>query len=165
MNNNFAKITKFMERTQIIHYQECTLAELDVADRELMDAAIAATATAYAPYSNFHVGAAVRMADGAVVTGSNQENIAYPSGLCAERTALFSASAQRPGAVMEALAVVGRNSEGVLVAASPCGACRQVMAEVENRQGRKLRVLCYFSDDKILIFDGIESLLPFIFSM
>lgn len=154
-----------MERTQTIHYQEYKFDELGTADRALMDAAISATDTAYAPYSNFHVGAAVRLSDGTVVKGSNQENIAYPSGLCAERTALFAASAQHPGVTMEALAIVGRNSEGKLTGASPCGACRQVMAEQESRQGGNLRILCYFSSDKILIFDGVESLLPFIFSM
>ena len=103
--------------------------------------------------------------DGTVVTGSNQENIAYPSGLCAERTALFAAGAQHPGTTIEAIAIVGRNQEGTLTGASPCGACRQVMAEVETRQGKKLRVICYFSDDKILVFEGVECLLPFIFTM
>lgn len=154
-----------MERAQTIHYQEYTLSELAAADRALIDAAIEATDTAYAPYSNFHVGAALRLADGTIVKGSNQENIAYPSGLCAERTALFAASAQHPGVAIETLAIVGRNPEGVLTAASPCGACRQVMAEQESRQESKLRVLCYYSADKILVFEGVESLLPFIFSM
>jgi len=154
-----------MERAQTIHYQEYTLNELAAADRALIDAAIEATDTAYAPYSNFHVGAALRLADGTIVKGSNQENIAYPSGLCAERTALFAASAQHPGVAIETLAIVGRNPEGVLTAASPCGACRQVMAEQESRQESKLRVLCYYSADKILVFEGVESLLPFIFSM
>lgn len=154
-----------MERTQTIHYQEYKLAELNAADRQLMESAIEAADTAYAPYSNFHVGAALRLADGTIVKGSNQENIAYPSGLCAERTALFSASAQHPGVAVEALAIVGRNPEGMLTAASPCGACRQVMAEQEGRQENKLRVLCYYSNDKILVFEGVESLLPFIFTM
>lgn len=154
-----------MERAQTIHYQEYTLNELAAADRTLIDAAIEATDTAYAPYSNFHVGAALRLADGTIVKGSNQENTAYPSGLCAERTALFAASAQHPGVAIETLAIVGRNPEGVLTAASPCGACRQVMAEQESRQECKLRVLCYYSADKILVFEGVESLLPFIFSM
>lgn len=154
-----------MEKTQTIRYQECSMTELGEADRRLMKSAIEATESAYAPYSNFHVGAAVLLGSGEVVTGSNQENIAYPSGLCAERTALFAASAQHPGMVMKALAVVGRNPEGRLVAASPCGACRQVMSEYEQRQGEKIRVLTYFSDDKILIFDGVDSLLPFVFTM
>ncbi len=154
-----------MDKTQTIHYQEYTLAELDARDRALIEAAVEAADTAYAPYSNFHVGAALRLADGTIVKGSNQENIAYPSGLCAERTALFSASAQYPGVAVETLAIIGRNPQGELTAASPCGACRQVMAEQEGRQGNKLRVLCYYSDYKILLFEGVESLLPFIFTM
>ena len=85
-----------MEKTQIIHYQETTFAQLSDADRQLMQAAIDATASAYAPYSHFHVGAALRLSDGTIVPGSNQENIAYPSGLCAERTALFAAGAHHP---------------------------------------------------------------------
>ena len=138
-----------MEKTQTIHYQECKKSELSESDRKLLEAAIEATENAYAPYSNFHVGAALRLADGTIVKGSNQENIAYPSGLCAERTALFAAGSQHPDSVIETLAIVGRNQQGVLTAASPCGACRQVMAEVETRQGKKLRVICYFSEDKI----------------
>lgn len=154
-----------MEKTQTIHYQECKKSELSESDRKLLEAAIEATENAYAPYSNFHVGAALRLADSTIVKGSNQENIAYPSGLCAERTALFAAGSQYPDSVIETLAIVGRNQQGILTAASPCGACRQVMVEVETRQGKKLRVICYFSEDKILIFDGVECLLPFIFSM
>ncbi|MCR4828681.1 MAG: cytidine deaminase [Bacteroidales bacterium] len=154
-----------MEKTQVIRYQEFSSDELCVRDRELMAAAIAATEGAYAPYSHFHVGAAVRLASGEVVKGNNQENVAYPSGLCAERTALFAASAAHPGAVFEALALVARDSEGRLTAATPCGACRQVMAEYEMRQGKKMRMLVWQSESKILIFDGIESLLPFVFTM
>lgn len=141
------------------------MSELGTADKLLLDAAIEAADTAYAPYSNFYVGAALRLDDGTIVKGSNQENIAYPSGLCAERTALFAAGAQYSGHTVEAMAVVGRNRQGVLTAASPCGACRQVMAEVESRQGKKLRVICYFSESKIMIFEGVECLLPFVFSM
>ena len=154
-----------MECTQTIHYQEYKMEELNAADRKLIESAVAATESAYAPYSHFSVGAALRLDDGTVVTGSNQENVAYPSGLCAERTALFAASASHPGKAVEALAIVARNPEGMLVGASPCGACRQVMAEQEGRQRKKMRVICYFSTDKILIFEGIESLLPFVFSM
>ena len=103
--------------------------ELSSSDRALMDEAIAATGSAYAPYSNFKVGAAVRLDNGTIVRGSNQENVAYPSGLCAERTALFAASAQHSGHAVEALAIVARNPQEALVGAMPCGACRQVMAE------------------------------------
>ena len=154
-----------MQKELTIRYEEMPLTELTASDRQLMQAAIQATETAYAPYSHFHVGAAVLLDDGTIVCGSTQENIAYPSGLCAERTALFAAAAQHPGKVVTALAIVGRDHTGKLTVASPCGACRQVMAEQETRQGKKLRVLCYHSDNKIAIFDGVESLLPFIFTM
>ena len=154
-----------MEKTQVIQYQECKLEELNSDDSALLQRAIAATATAYAPYSDFHVGAALLLSNGVVVTGSNQENVAYPSGMCAERTALFSAAVQYPDVAVKSIAIVARNPYGELVAASPCGACRQVMAGQESRQHEKMRVICYFSTDKILIFEGIESLLPFVFSM
>lgn len=153
-----------MEKELVIRYQEFESKEaLSAADRELMESAAAATATAYSPYSHFQVGAAVRMADGSVVTGSNQENVAYPSGLCAERTALFAASARFPGQAVEALAIVARNAAGKWVEASPCGACRQVMAEVQVRQNRPLRTLVYLKGGSIRIFSNVESLLPFSF--
>lgn len=154
-----------MEKKQLtIDYCEYgSMEALPATDRALMEQAVAATATAYAPYSRFHVGAAVRLADGTVVTGSNQENIAYPSGLCAERTALFSAAAQHPEQAVVALAVVGRDAEGRLVEASPCGACRQVMAEFESRHGNRMEVLCYLTGGKIRRITGGDSLLPFAF--
>jgi cytidine deaminase len=139
-----------------------SVAELPEEDRRLMEAAMEATESAYAPYSQFHVGAAVRLADGTIVRGSNQENIAYPSGLCAERTALFSASAKYPQLAVEALAVVGFH-EGQFTEASPCGACRQVMAEYELRYGNEISVLCYLSGGRIRRISGVKSLLPFAF--
>lgn len=154
-----------MEKQIIISYTEYdSIENLEALDRSLMQRAIAALDDAYAPYSNFHVGAALRLSDDMVITGSNQENLAYPSGLCAERVAMFSASSQYPNCEMSALAVVGRNSQGQLTSASPCGACRQVMAEYEQRQGKKLRILVYQDGGKILSFDGVECLLPFNFS-
>ncbi len=154
-----------MEKEIIIKYRECRLADLDESERRVLDAAIEATDTAYAPYSNFHVGAALLMDDGKIVKGSNQENVAYPSGLCAERTALFSAGVSHSGMAVRTLAIVARNPEGKLVAALPCGACRQVMAEQQSRQGSPMRVICYCSDEKLLVFENIESLLPFGFDM
>lgn len=136
------------------------LDELDAAARHLMEMAMAAARDAYAPYSHFHVGAAVRLADGTVVTGSNQENVAYPSGLCAERVALFSASAQHPDQPVTALAVVGFQN-GHYCEASPCGACRQVMAEYEQHYGQKVTVYCYLNEGRIRQITGVESLLPF----
>lgn len=137
-----------------------SLAELSAEHRALMESAMRAADTAYAPYSKFHVGAAVLLDNGVVVPGSNQENIAYPSGLCAERTAMFSASAQYPDKAMAALAVVGFY-EGAFVEASPCGACRQVMAEYELRHGVELTVFCYLQGGRIREIKGVKSLLPF----
>ena len=135
-------------------------------DRDLMERAVAACSGAYAPYSRFSVGAAVRLSDGTVVCGSNQENAAYPSGLCAERTAIFAASAQRPNLRdYEALAIVGRNAEGELCEASPCGACRQVLLEYEQLQGHPLRVLCLLDGGRVRELMSVKDMMPFAFGM
>lgn len=154
-----------MDKELTIRYQEFdSLAELAAGDRELLQRAVEATEGSYAPYSGFHVGAALRLADGTVIVGSNQENMAYPSGLCAERTAVFAASAQRPDCRdYRALAIVGRDAEGRLCEASPCGACRQVLSEYEQRQGSPLRVLCYLDGGGVRVFPSVASLLPFSF--
>ena len=156
-----------MDKELTIRYREhASVKALTEADRELVRAAVAAADGAYAPYSGFSVGAAVRLDDGAIVVGSNQENVAYPSGLCAERTALFAASAQHPGAVgFEALAIAGRNQRGELCAASPCGACRQVMSEYEQRQGHPLRVLCLMEGGAVREVASAADLLPLAFTM
>jgi len=140
------------------------LDEMDPQDAELIRQAHEATQHAYAPYSKFNVGAAVRLANGEIVTGNNIENAAYPSGLCAERVAMFSAMAKFPGVAFEALAVTA-HSQTKLVAepVAPCGACRQVMAEVEQLSKQPLRVLCQGQEGPIMVFEGIESLMPFIF--
>lgn len=154
-----------MKKEHIVSYEEVSLNELTPQDKVLIAAAIEATQSSYSPYSHFSVGAALQLDSGIIMKGSNQENIAYPSGLCAERTAMFAASAQHPGAHFEALAIAARNTEGKLCGASPCGACRQVMSEYEMRQHHPMRILIYFSDTKILIFDKVEGLLPFSFDM
>lgn len=153
-----------MENKQlVIDYAEYgSLQEMPEADRLLMEAAMEATKSAYAPYSHFHVGAAVRLVDGTIMQGSNQENIAYPSGLCAERTALFSSSAKYPDLAVEALAVVGFH-EGAFTEASPCGACRQVMSEYELRYGNEITLFCYLEGGRIRRISGVKSLLPFTF--
>ncbi|MGX8713878.1 MAG: cytidine deaminase [bacterium] len=155
-----------MDKELVINYQEYeSTTELAKADCELMQRAVEAASGAYAPYSDFRVGAALRLKDGTVVVGSNQENIAYPSGLCAERTAIFAASAQRPECRdYEALAIVGRNAEGWLCEASPCGACRQVMAEYEQRQGHPMRVICYLEGGRVRVIPRVADLLPFSFA-
>lgn len=119
--------------------------ELDAADRELIDAAREATHRSYAPYSHFSVGAAARLADNTVVCGSNQENAAYPSGLCAERTTLFYANSRYPDQAVTTLAIAARNERGEFLddPIPPCGACRQVMLETEVRYRQSMRILLY----------------------
>ena len=140
-----------------------SLDQLDQRDRELVEAAIDATKTSYAPYSGFNVGAAVRLDNGEIVKGSNQENAAYPSGICAERTAMFYASAAYPEAAMTALAIAA-SQEGILCAnpVSPCGACRQVMAQYQLKGKRNLEIILVGAD-KIWKFRKVDDLLPLIF--
>ena len=141
-----------------------SMEELPQPDADLMHRAHEAARNAYAPYSKFKVGAAARLANGAVVTGNNIENAAYPSGLCAERVTMFSAMAQYPGVAIEALAVTAHSAKNTInEPVAPCGACRQVMVEVEQQSKRPLRVLCQGETGPIMVFDGIESLMPFIF--
>ena len=138
--------------------------ELPARDAELMRLAHEATQSAYAPYSKFHVGAAVRLANGKVVTGNNIENAAYPSGLCAERVAMFSAMAQYPDVAFEALAVTAHSmTKTIAEPVAPCGACRQVMVEVEQLSKQPLRVMCQGESGPVMVFDGVESLMPFVF--
>ena len=147
-----------------IRYAEyCSIQELSDSDRELASEAIRATANSYAPYSKFHVGAAIRLADGTVVTGANQENIAYPSGLCAERTAMFYAAAKYPDTPMKTIAIAA-SSDGVLCSepATPCGACRQVMAEYQTKGGSPISIILVGSE-KIWKFDRVDDILPLIF--
>ena len=152
-----------MDKTLTISYKEYdSVAELTAGDREMLEAAAAATEGAYAPYSGFRVGAALRLADGRVVCGSNQENAAYPSGLCAERTAVFAASTQFPQQRdYEAIAIVGRTAEGEWCEAAPCGACRQVLQEYERHQGHPLRVICRLAGGRVRVVPDVASLLPF----
>lgn len=147
-----------------IPYEEYTsIEELDEKDRSLMEAAIDALKGSYAPYSHFNVGAAVRLADGTVVKGANQENAAFPSSLCAERTALFAAGAQHPGVGVVSLAVVcSQNGRLMPTPGSPCGACRQVMEQYEREAGVPMRILLG-SSGPVLAFDGVESIMPLVF--
>ncbi|MBO7120338.1 MAG: cytidine deaminase [Bacteroidaceae bacterium] len=142
----------------IVHI--CELAELSEEDQQLVEAAKKATEGSYAPYSKFLVGAAARLQDGTIVTGANQENAAYPSGLCAERTALFAAGAQHPDQPVVALAIAARKGRQFLARPiSPCGACRQVISGVEDRYGVPIRIMLYGTEG-ILVSDGISPLLP-----
>ena len=135
-------------------------AELSEEDRQLVESAKCATSGSYSPYSRFRVGAAVRMGDGTIVFGANQENAAFPSGLCAERTALFAAGAQYPDMPVVALAIAARKGRRFLAnPIPPCGACRQVISGFEDRFGQPIRILLYGTDG-VLVSDGISPLLP-----
>lgn len=135
--------------------------EMSEDDRELIEAACEATYRSYVPYSQFSVGAAVRLANNLIVTGCNQENAAYPSGLCAERTTLFYANAQYPQQAVTTLAIAARNPKGEFVSdpISPCGACRQVMLETENRYHSPIRILLH-STSAIYEIPDAHHLLP-----
>ncbi len=135
--------------------------ELSPARRKLVEEAEEATHGSYSPYSHFCVGAAVQLQDGTVVRGSNQENAAFPSGLCAERTAAFSAAVGHPGKCMEAIAIVARpESAGAYVPVSPCGACRQVLLEYEYKQGTPIQVLMSGPGGQIHLVPSVAALLP-----
>lgn len=137
--------------------------ELSTADRELIDAAREATKRSYAPYSHFSVGAAARLANGIIVTGTNQENAAYPSGLCAERTTLFYANSQYPDQPVDTLAIAAHNGHDFLDAPiPPCGACRQVMLETEKRFNCPMRILL-FGKKGIYELKNVGDLLPLSF--
>lgn len=146
-------------------YWELAEDDFDESVRKLVDAAKEASCKAYAPYSKFQVGAAVLLANGEIVTGNNQENGAYPSGLCAERTALFAAGANYPDVAVAAIAIAAQTEgEFLKKPITPCGACRQVMQESEARAGREMQIILY-GTDKTLKISGVRTLLPFSFEL
>ena len=138
--------------------------ELSREELGLFQAADEAMENAYAPYSKFKVGAAILLDDGTIVKGSNQENVAYPSGLCAERTAIFAAGSNFPDKKIKKIAIVAKGDlisvENTL---SPCGSCRQVMAETESRQREAFEILLRNFNGSVVKFKGVSSLLPFVF--
>lgn len=140
------------------------LNELSAQEQQLVANAKEAFKTAYAPYSGFLVGASVLLENGEVINGSNQENVAYPSGLCAERVAIFYAGAKFPDVKINtvAISVLSKNFE-VKDVISPCGACRQVMAEYEDKQHKPIKVILHSPSDEVLIANKVEDLLPFMF--
>lgn len=148
-----------------IEFQEVSITELAKSDQDLVRMATEASKKAYAPYSEFKVGAAVLLENGNVITGNNQENAAYPSGICAERVAIFKASADYPDSKVKTIAVTA-SSAAISIASpvSPCGACRQVLKEYENKFKNKIKIiLAGEKSDTVYIIEGIEDLLPFSF--
>ncbi len=135
--------------------------ELESEDSMLLAKAVEAAGNAYAPYSAFRVGAAVLLENGEIITGNNQENAAYPSGLCAERVALFYASSVYPDVPVKAIAITAKAENFTIEEpVAPCGACRQVMAETENRFNNKLRIIMMGETGVVQVVEGMESLLP-----
>ncbi len=146
-----------------IHATRLLWDELDDSQKELLSIAKDMTDNSYSPYSHFRVGAAVRLANGQIVSGSNQENAAYPSGLCAERTTLFAANANYPDQAVKALAIACyTNGHFTPYPGSPCGSCRQVMIETEHRYNTPMQILLY-GDEYIYLFDNAQDLLPLSF--
>ena len=144
---------------------DCQMDELSDAEQQLLRQAIEATSRSYAPHSHFHVGAALQLEDGTVLPGCNQENAAFPAGLCAERSAIFAAGAQYPDVPPVMLAIAARNPAGELTPepVSPCGTCRQVIIETETRYRRPLRLLLYGAN-RVYVMDGISNLMPLSFT-
>lgn len=139
---------------------------LPAEDKALIDEAKSVCRDSYAPYSKFHVGAALRLANGATVRGSNQENAVYPVGCCAERTALYYAGSAYPGVAVEAIAVaVWRELDGKYLAkpGSPCGVCRQHLVETEQRYGQPIKVILYGADE-VYVLRSAADLLPLTFT-
>jgi len=143
----------------------CSYNELTDEQKSVVDAAKKATLRAYAPYSNYFVGAAVMLDNGEIVSGSNQENAAYPSGICAERTTLFYAGSQYPDGKVRKMAIAARSNGKITEEiCAPCGACRQVILESEYRAGAPIEImLC--GREQIYLFSGIRTILPFAFDM
>ena len=135
---------------------------LQTIDISVVNKAFEAMKKAYAPYSKFKVGAALLLEDGQIIQGNNQENIAYPSGLCAERVALFHAGAQFPGITVDLICIVAKGDlMPISQLLSPCGACRQVMLESENRQNKPIRIILVNQDNRTMCIDSVQNLLPF----
>ena len=144
---------------------EVQMDELTVEERSLIESAMEGTNRSYTPYSHFHVGAALKLQNGEIFIGCNQENAAFPSGICAERSALFAAGAQYPDQPVIMLAIAARNEEGVFTEhpVSPCGPCRQVLIETETRFRHPVRILLY-GQRCVYVVDGIKELMPLSFT-
>jgi len=144
---------------------EAQMDELTATEQSLVNMAIEATERSYAPYSNFHVGAALLLKNGETFVGCNQENAAFPAGICAERAAIFAAGAKYPDQPVMMLAITARGRNGELIdePASPCGTCRQVIIETETRFRQPVRILLY-GRNRTYVMDGIKQLMPLSFT-
>lgn len=138
--------------------------DMSVDDQKLMEAAIASRKNAYAPYSNFLVGAAVLLENGEIVIGNNQENASYPSGLCAERVAVFYAGAKYPGVSIKAIAITATSKKYVVnEPAAPCGNCRQAISEYEQKQEAPIQLILMGETGEVIKCNSISDILPLAF--
>lgn len=141
------------------------IADLTEDDRLLVEEARKSVGKAYAPYSHFQVGAALRLENGVILRGNNQENASYPIGLCAERVAVFAAGANYPGVHILALAITANSNHfHVTKPITPCGACRQAIAEYEYRYKQPIRMIMVGESGKVLVSDSIQHFLPYQFT-
>ncbi|MFC3560464.1 cytidine deaminase [Pedobacter jamesrossensis] len=139
-----------------------SIEELNEKDRELCKLSEQALTSSYSPYSKFRVGTAIQLESGEIILGSNQENLAYPSGLCAERVALFSIGSSKPDAVIKSMAITAQTDAFEIVQpVTSCGGCLQVMAEFERKQASPIEVIFYCIDGEVLKVPSVKSLLPF----
>jgi len=148
-----------------INFKEyASLEELEQTDQQLCDEAVKALKTSHSPYSKFKVGVAMRLKSGKILHASNQENVAYPSGLCAERVALFNWGANNADDPIEIMAVTAHTDEFQLTKpVTSCGACLQVLAEYEKKQGNAIKMLLYCQQGPVWVATGVETFLPFLF--
>ncbi len=155
-----------MRNNLTISYEEfSSIDDLVTSDQDLCREAIKAMANSHSPYSEFRVGAAVRLESGKIVYGSNQENVAYPSGLCAERVALFTIGSTYPDDKIISMAITAHTDNfKIMEPVTSCGACLQVMAEYEKKQSHPIEVLFYCENGRAIKTVGIKSLLPFAFA-
>lgn len=148
---------------EVVHYQ--SIEELPKIYTNLLLEARSAASHSYSPYSHFEVGAALLLENGVIVPGSNQENASYPTGLCAERVALFAAATQHPGIKVSAIAITARKAGNEhFEAVTPCGSCRQVMSEYEDLHQQNITVIMEGGNDEVSVLKNASSLLPFRFS-
>lgn len=152
----------FIKISYTVHDHISTLSSADI---ELIEKAGAATELAYAPYSNFRVGASARLSDGQIILGSNQENASFPAGICAERVLLSTVSSIAPGKSIETMAICCESElSAIQEPVAPCGICRQSLVEFESRLGSPIRLLLVGSNKKVLEFMSAAELLPFAFT-
>ena len=152
------------EHLLISYYVSDSQDDLQPEEISLLETASESAKSSYSPYSRYKVGSAVLLSNGKIVTGSNQENMAFPSGLCAERVALFAAVSNHPGILIKSIAITARSEDfPVIDPVTPCGSCRQALIEYENNQGEPIKLILGSQSGKTLLVQSVSDLLPLSF--